>query len=446
MLEEDYKVIQPLIRRKDVSDDAASNLARFLANDHSWQFIRLGYNPRLCGAKNVVECKHCKAECTCETVSNGICQMEAGRTTSESCWVGSTVGYATHRRAWAKLRYLGDYYAKAGAKKASLPIDKWMTGKTNKCRNESPVNYLIPGILHQRVTFNSRREIHVPAMANFASKCVKPRRLGEIRTTTIRPQSLIIVAESLVADAQQSTTSTNLSAIPVTCPRHIDIASTGKSGSKMLIYALNEAIGIQVVKESPMHAPPGRMMTLDFHNEKSDYNVFVHLVRNPIDVALSLASQKKKWLLKHLKNFGFNQADFKAKSTVLQNQGPRMLLGSDLFELFDHMNQWQIAQLQATFPTRSVTLKYESLGEPNTIPCLKSMFCFKHNFKLPPRDATLGGSHNNNAANKKKSHFNLEGLSEKQRSELLKAYSKASNLYATTPSCAVFTQRRKQRP
>ena len=186
LLEDDYELVPPSHGGVPFQHAAAPNIARFLSTKNkSWGFLRLGYNPRWPEHQNDTSCR---AACTCEVVSKGICSIRANRhSANESCWVGSTVGYAVHRRAWQALQMLGDCTLEAGVKNFDRAIDLWMGGYSERCRNTFPVHYVVPGILHQRVDpAKPIKNAHVPAMANFSSKCVKPtpRHAYQPRSTT----------------------------------------------------------------------------------------------------------------------------------------------------------------------------------------------------------------------------------------------------------------------
>ena len=104
-LEEDYEVVQPKEDSGMSLNNSASNIARFVENDESWQFLRLGYNPA--NWQTRTEALRCKSSCMCQTVFDGICSITPGKFGNKAlCWVGSTVGYAVHRRAWPALQKL----------------------------------------------------------------------------------------------------------------------------------------------------------------------------------------------------------------------------------------------------------------------------------------------------------------------------------------------------
>jgi hypothetical protein len=169
MLEEDYELIEPPLSRDGVKGGAASNIAIFMTSGIPWNFLKLGYNPRIYAKGNH---EQCRAACLCRTVSDGVCSIQPRRIANESCWVGSSVGYASHRRAWPLLRKLGDCVVETGGSNRDLGIDTWIAGTSRQCSNTSPVHYLFPGILHQRVNPDAVKADHAPAMEAFASKCI----------------------------------------------------------------------------------------------------------------------------------------------------------------------------------------------------------------------------------------------------------------------------------
>lgn len=182
MLEEDYVVIKPPLSPPfGVEDSAASNIAQFTKSNFPWNFLKLGYNPRW---RRSLNDDRCKAACVCETVSDRVCFLKPGRLLNESCWVGSSVGYAMHRRlaAWPLVRQLGDCTVKIGGNNLDLDIDTWIAGTSKQCRNTSPVHYLFPGILHQKVIATKRyKGLHIPAMKNFSTKCIENTNLNKRR-------------------------------------------------------------------------------------------------------------------------------------------------------------------------------------------------------------------------------------------------------------------------
>jgi len=179
-LEEDYEVVQPKTRSLSLKD-SASNVARFVEKNTSWQFLRLGYNPVWqAKQKNAVRCK---AACLCQTVHNGICSITAGNFSKRStCWIRSTVGYAVHRRAWTALQKLGN--CTMGIFNY-LTIDNWLPGFTRDCTNTSPVHYLIPGVFHQKVFGHSSKKYHAEAMESFSFKCTTSHNYSFPRNTSI---------------------------------------------------------------------------------------------------------------------------------------------------------------------------------------------------------------------------------------------------------------------
>ena len=171
-LEEDYEVVQPKTRSRMFLNKSASNIARFVEKNTSWQFLRLGYNP-VWQAKP--KAARCKAACLCQSVHKGICSITAGKFSKKStCWIRSTVGYAVHRRAWNALQKLGNCTMDADADKINLSIDNWMPGFSKNCAHGSPVHYLIPGVLSQRISSDGSNKRHARAMEGFASNCVTP--------------------------------------------------------------------------------------------------------------------------------------------------------------------------------------------------------------------------------------------------------------------------------
>lgn len=169
MLEEDYELIEPPLRRYGVEGESASNIGQFVTSGIQWNFLKLGYNPKIFAGNDY---KHCQAACKCKAVSNGVCYLQPRLVANESCWVTSSVGYASHRRAWPLLRELGNCTMEIGAKNHDLGIDAWFSGTSRQCSNALPVHHLVPGILHQRVIPGSGKPDHTPAMKAFASKCV----------------------------------------------------------------------------------------------------------------------------------------------------------------------------------------------------------------------------------------------------------------------------------
>lgn len=170
-LEEDYEVVQPVQPKNHLKlsisrSDSASNIARFVERDISWQFLRLGYNPRWRAEAITLRCK---PACICQTIYAGICAIMSRNFANESCWIGSTVGYAVHRRAWAALQELGYDALNSGSDKFKFSIDTWIPGSTDFYEHKlsGPVHYAIPGVLRQR----GRKE-HSQAMEAFSSKCV----------------------------------------------------------------------------------------------------------------------------------------------------------------------------------------------------------------------------------------------------------------------------------
>jgi len=160
-LEEDYEVVSS----GRSLNESASNIARFVEKDRSWNFLRLGYNPTW---QAEPQDSICKDACLCQTVHDGICSITAGNFSKNStCWIRSTVGYAVHRRAWPALQELGN----CTLDKINPGIDNWLPGFSNNCTNKSPVHYLIPGVLYQKSSKRRRKFFHVKAMEDFASKC-----------------------------------------------------------------------------------------------------------------------------------------------------------------------------------------------------------------------------------------------------------------------------------
>jgi len=198
-LEEDYEVVQPKEDSGMSLNNSASNIARFVENDESWQFLRLGYNPA--NWQTRTEALRCKSSCVCQTVFDGICSITPGKFGNKAlCWVGSTVGYAVHRRAWPALQKLGNCSMVADIKNFKLSIDNWLPGFSRDYRYWSPVHYLIPGVLYQPVpsrylTKSRSRE----AMEGFASNCVTPfgqsfpsnTSTGQLAAKTLSPKKRI---------------------------------------------------------------------------------------------------------------------------------------------------------------------------------------------------------------------------------------------------------------
>jgi len=170
-LEEDFEVVQPGEHSEISLSASASNIARFVDKDEPWHFLRLGYNPTWRAQKGF----RCKAACLCQTVCDGICSISPGNVGKKSsCWIRSTVGYAMHRRAWPALQKLGNCTMDADADKINLSIDNWMPGFSKNCAHGSPVHYLIPGVLSQRISSDGSNKRHTRAMEGFASNCVTP--------------------------------------------------------------------------------------------------------------------------------------------------------------------------------------------------------------------------------------------------------------------------------
>jgi hypothetical protein len=177
-LEEDYEVVQPKTRSRMFLNESASNIARFVEKNTSWQFLRLGYNP-VWQAKP--KAARCKAACLCQSVHKGICSITAGKFSKKStCWIRSTVGYAVHRRAWNALQKLGN----CTMDKFNLSIDNWLPGYTSNCTNRSPVHYLIPGVIHQNITRQRSKTHHAKAMEGFSSKCATSYKYSLPRNTS----------------------------------------------------------------------------------------------------------------------------------------------------------------------------------------------------------------------------------------------------------------------
>jgi hypothetical protein len=91
-LEEDFEVVQPAqpkhLNLSISLNDSALNIARFVDKDITWQFLRLGYNPRW-RAKS--QASRCKPACICRITYPGICFIMARKIANESCWIGSAV-------------------------------------------------------------------------------------------------------------------------------------------------------------------------------------------------------------------------------------------------------------------------------------------------------------------------------------------------------------------
>jgi len=90
------------------------------------------------------------------------------------CYIGSTVGYDVHRRAWADLQKLENSSMNSKIDSLSLSIDNWLPGLSADYKYRCPVHYLIPGVLHQRVPKGSPKKQHDKAMEGFSSNCATP--------------------------------------------------------------------------------------------------------------------------------------------------------------------------------------------------------------------------------------------------------------------------------
>jgi hypothetical protein len=281
-----------------------------------------------------------------------------------------------------------------------------------------------------------------PAEAEYFRRCLYPWDVDlfehictsgaarRFKATHVRMQTI-----ANVENRKASGTPSSPSSPSCTIPPTVKLISTGKAGTKMTAAMLNKAYnstnGRHRVDSEPFHSVPSITGVAEFIklvHRNTDELIALHVIRDPIDVALSLFTSGKSWLSLHMTHFRFDGPTNAAKQAKLNSNGPGAVIEEDLFGIQDHVAGWE----DAVIPVVKVTVKYEALGDPAVAQKLKDALCLAKLPVPPPSGQNFGGGHNNNHHGESRDEIMAEaGLSERQKAALLSVYGAASSAYSS---------------
>jgi hypothetical protein len=155
----------------------------------------------------------------------------------------------------------------------------------------------------------------------------------------------------------------------------------------------------------------------------------VHVIRDPLDVALLLFNMSQDQSLDQLRKSGFTAAAMGAKAVALKKNGQHAFLTSDLLDIQGHIAGWEA--LLKTFAVGSVTIKYEALVERLVTSQLSNALCLKCAVAVPTdQRRAIARSRFAQAAKQL-------GLAAAAQAALVLAYATASAEYAALPPVSV---------
>lgn len=179
----------------------------------------------------------------------------------------------------------------------------------------------------------------------------------------------------------------------------------------------------------------------------------LHIIRNPIDVVLGFresALQDDKttfvvndlrWIHQHLQQTfvemrqSHTKENFKKRFASLQEQGVDALIYHDLFNISGHVRAWAQPPSKGKLPVPVpvLTIKYETLSNPEVAATLQDFLCLKEPFTMPNKNINFAGE------NQKKNLINttqetrLDRMTVEQQQQFRSTYALATEEFDSMP-------------
>eukprot|EP00040_Diaphanoeca_grandis_P042577 m.265344 g.265344 ORF g.265344 m.265344 type:complete len:333 (+) comp61384_c0_seq1:338-1336(+) len=234
----------------------------------------------------------------------------------------------------------------------------------------------------------------VRTMAPFKFMCIRPRCAMVNCMLLFMTQCGTAMSRSDMNNSNPTTMTNGMispSCGPELLPRYINFITTGKTGTKMTMEMIHKAYAANqshVKINYPTHWQPTlktiNKLKQSWKSEEGKFKFWpvIHLMRDPIDVALSLLSTPQSWLEHLLVNYQFSDSIFKKKLDVLKAHGNSVLVNSDFVELRNHMNGWE----RVHFPVLKIQVKFDAINDTDVRNLIKTHLCLVEDYVMPSKD------------------------------------------------------------